>query len=101
MATATEFSNWQNVWSQALALAGSNDSFRQALLEDASSALKAYLNVELPEAVPVHVVAISDSDHARGSVLAMPLEQAKKGEANVLARYARELATDAAPPCVC
>lgn len=85
MSTAMKSSNWQNVWPQVLALAGNDESFREALRVDARSAIKAYLNVELPETF------------AGGeSVLAMPSQ-----EIQALARYAREVRADAPPPCFC
>lgn len=91
MSTAMKSSNWQDVWPQVLALAGNDESFREALRDDARSAIKVYLNVELPETFP-----------ARESVLAMPPKSAEKGlEANVLARYAKEVLADRPPPCFC
>lgn len=91
MSTAMKSSNWQNVWPQVLALAGTDESFREALRVDARSAIKSYLNVELPETF------------AGGeSVLAMPSGLAEKGpEIQALARYANEVLADRPPPCFC
>ncbi len=102
MAMATDFSNWQGTWLQALAMAWDNDNFRQALLDDARSAIKTYLHVELPGTFPVRVVESSDRDHLGEGVLSIPSKRVEQGqEADVLARYAKDTLTDSAIPCIC
>jgi ribosomally synthesized peptide (two-chain TOMM family) len=102
MAMAADFSSWQGTWLQALALAWDNESFRQALLDDARSAIKTHLNVEIPGTFPIRVVEGSDRDHVGESVLTIPSRRVAQGqEADVLARYAKDMLTDSAIPCIC